>query len=288
MVDGPVVIALDGGEHSATTLQWGLAEAERREADVLLVRAWQEPYEVTPWGWYAPLGALGVDVEAQGYLDAQKARAAARYPRLRIEARAIQGAVVPALLAVAEGAQLLVIGSSGRADGSRLGSATGHVAAHAPVPVAVVRDAPADAPAGPVVVGVDGSAASLVAVRTAARAAQSRDVPLVLVHARPTVVDPYGTHDTPAPIPPQEAGAAHHAVARLAEDLRDEHPGLRVEVEVVEDHPAHALVTLSRSSDLVVVGCRGLGAFRGMLLGSVSHDVLRNASSSVLVSRSAS
>jgi len=287
MVDGPVVIALDGGAHSAHTLQWGLDEAERREADVLLVRAWQEPYEVTPWGWYAPLDALGIDQEAQRYLDAQKEHAAAHHPRLRIETCAIQGAVVPALLAVAEGAQLLVIGASGRPDGSRLGSVTGHVAAHAPVPVAVVRHAPGDAPAGPVVVGVDGSAASLVAARTAARQAQSRDVPLVLVHARPTVVDPYGTHDAPAPVTPDEAGAAHHAVARLAEELQEEHPGLRVEVEVVEDHPAHALAALSHRSDLVVVGCRGLGAFRGMLLGSVSHDVLRHASSSVLVSRAA-
>ncbi|QCB93536.1 universal stress protein [Cellulomonas shaoxiangyii] len=286
MLDGPVVIALDGGAHSAHTLRWGLDEAGRRDADVLLVRAWQAPSDLAAWGWYAPLD-LGLDLEAQRYLDAERERAAALHPRLRIETRAVQGPPVPALLAAAAGAQLLVLGSSARPDGSRLGSVTGHLAAHAPVPVAVVRHAPGAAPAGPVVVGVDGSAASLAAARTAAREARSRDVPLLVVHARRTVVDPYGTRDAPAPLLPDEAGPAHHAAARLAEDLREEHPGLRVEVEVVEDDPAHALAALSRRSELVVVGCRGLGAFRGMLLGSVSHDVLRNASSSVLVCRAA-
>ncbi|MBO0926598.1 universal stress protein [Cellulomonas sp. zg-ZUI199] len=285
VADGPVVIALDGGPHSAHTLRWGLQEAERRGADVLLVHAWQEPYEVSPLGWYAPFIPLGLDRDAQAYLDAQRERATAAHPGLRVDTRAVQGAAVPAILAAAEGAQLLVIGASGRADGSRLSSVAGHVAAHAPVPVAVVRQAAADGPAGPVVVGVDGSATSLAAARTAARAASSREVPLVLVHARPTVEDPYGTHDAPVPLPPDEAGAAHHAASRLAQDLREEHPGLQVDVEVVEDSPAHALAARSVGSDLVVVGCRGLGAFRGMLLGSVSHDVLRTAASSVLVGR---
>ena len=287
VADGPVVIALDGGAHSAHTLRWGLEEAERRGADVLLVHAWQEPYEITPLGWYAPLVDLGLDRGAQAYLDAEQARATTEHPGLRIATRAVQGAPVPALLAAAEGAQLLVIGASGRPDGSRLSSVAGHVAAHAPVPVAVVRRAAGDGPTGPVVVGVDGSTASLAAARTAARAALSRGVALVLVHARPTVGDPYVTHGAPVPLPPDEAGAAHHAASRLAEELREEHPGLQVDVEVVEDSPAHALAARSVGSDLVVVGCRGLGAFRGMLLGSVSHDVLRTAASSVLVGRAA-
>jgi nucleotide-binding universal stress UspA family protein len=56
-----------------------------------------------------------------------------------------------------------------------------------------------------------------------------------------------------------------------------------VRVELVDDRPAHALVDASMRSSLVVVGSRGLGAFRGMLLGSVSHEVVRNATGPVLV-----
>ena len=49
--------------------------------------------------------------------------------------------------------------------------------------------------------------------------------------------------------------------------------------------PAVALVDASRHADLLVVGSRGLGAFRGLLLGSVSHHLATHAHSSVVVVR---
>ena len=75
----------------------------------------------------------------------------------------------------------------------------------------------------------------------------------------------------------------HRAAQAVAARLRTEHPGLEVRVALLDDDPAHALVAASKDAVLVVVGSRGLGAFRGMLLGSVSADVVRNAASTVLV-----
>ena len=45
----------------------------------------------------------------------------------------------------------------------------------------------------------------------------------------------------------------------------------------------HALVAASRTAQLLVVGSRGFGAFRGMLLGAVSNEVVREAMPTVLV-----
>jgi len=51
------------------------------------------------------------------------------------------------------------------------------------------------------------------------------------------------------------------------------------------EHPGPALVTASETAGLVVVGARGMGGFRGLLLGSVSRHVLHNSKCPVAVVR---
>lgn len=63
------------------------------------------------------------------------------------------------------------------------------------------------------------------------------------------------------------------------------HPEVSIESELIALSPAEALVETSQNASLVVVGCRGRGAFTGMLLGSVSHEVLHRAHCSVAVVR---
>lgn len=286
--DRPVVVAVDGGAHSARTLRWGLAQAELLGADVQLIRAWQEPRELAPWGWTPTLDDWHLDRAAAGHLEEEQRRASVEHPARVVTARLLRGPEVPMLLAAAQDARLLVVGASARPEGGRLGPVAGHLATHAPCAVAVVRGGPDDEPpTGPVVVGVDGSDASVAAARTAAWEAVARGVALHVVHARPTVADPYGGWAAAPQIPAEQDDPTSRAADALADELRGEHPGLRVEVAVVDDGPAHALVERSRTAALVVVGCRGLGAFRGMLLGSVSHEVLRRATSTVLVARGA-
>lgn len=61
---------------------------------------------------------------------------------------------------------------------------------------------------------------------------------------------------------------------------------LEVEQSAVSDeHPAAALVRLSRGAALLVVGSHGLGGFVGLLLGSVSQQCVHHATCSVLVAR---
>ncbi|MDM7854122.1 universal stress protein [Cellulomonas alba] len=284
--DGPVVIALDGSLLSDRTLEWGLREAERRGADAVLVRAWTEPDEYALGGWFPTLGDTGDDGEAKDYLDAVLARETARRPDLRITSALLHGQVVPELRTQSDDAQLLVVGPG---PSRRPGHVAMHLAAHARCPVAVVRDHGESAPGaatgkvGAVVVGVDGSRASLGAAETAARAANARGAVLRLVHARPTSPAPFG----PDYVPPLSDNAAtdpaHRSARAVAESLLAHHPDLEVETVLVDEDPARAILAAARGAQLVVVGSRGLGAFRGMLLGSVSHEVVRDAACTVLV-----
>ncbi|MEI5672889.1 MULTISPECIES: universal stress protein [unclassified Nocardioides] len=144
-------------------------------------------------------------------------------------------------------------------------------------------------PAGTVVVGVDGSEGSARAVRWAATEAGLTRRPLTLVHAwtlnGSSWLDQAGIdHRTLA------AAIRDEAVGMLATvraGLLAERPALDLEVHrlVVEADPRDALEELSRSAAMVVVGSRGRGPVRSLLLGSVSVAVSRLAHCPVVVVR---
>lgn len=61
--------------------------------------------------------------------------------------------------------------------------------------------------------------------------------------------------------------------------LQSQHPGVAIEAEVIEGHPAYQLVKASDREDLLVVGSRVRGEFADVLLGSVSEYCVANARS---------
>ena len=76
--------------------------------------------------------------------------------------------------------------------------------------------------------------------------------------------------------------------ADLLNDVREvlgAEPGCEVTVHPVHAAAAPALIAASKRADLVVIGSRGLGGFRGLLLGSVSEQVVRHAECPVVVIR---
>ncbi|MEV0646297.1 universal stress protein [Phytomonospora sp. NPDC050363] len=119
----------------------------------------------------------------------------------------------------------------------------------------------------PIVAGVDGSPASVAAVRYAVRLAERRRAPLHLVHASQR---PAGGYDP----------------GELVERIRAEHPGLpAVHGGQVSGAAADVLIQLGRNAEITVVGARGHGGFAGLLLGSVGHTLLRHARGPVAVVR---
>ncbi|WP_406379821.1 universal stress protein [Streptomyces sp. NBC_01618] len=126
----------------------------------------------------------------------------------------------------------------------------------------------------PVIAAVDGSSHSREALDWAAREAVRRGLALVIVHARtPTRRDVRET---------QLRGAEElltRSVRRVGEIAPDLHPTTLAPL----DFPAAALTALSRDASLVVVGSRGLGGFRSLMLGSNSLATASMAKCPVVV-----
>lgn len=141
--------------------------------------------------------------------------------------------------------------------------------------------------AGSIVVGVDGSEASARAVLWAADQAGREKRSLTLVHGIYAVTPAY--YDATV-LDPREARAQLLAVGqKLLTDVREtveaEAPGVEVEEVLRLDDPRIVLLEASRHASMLVLGSRGLGTLRRLMLGSVSVAVARNAGCPVVVHR---
>jgi nucleotide-binding universal stress UspA family protein len=154
-----------------------------------------------------------------------------------------------------------------------------------------MTDTPAHAPAGPIVVGTDGSPPAKEAVIFALREAQLRGTGLRAVCAydyTPARYTGYGWMAVPegdGGLYEQLHDVARQAVADTVKELRRSLGGPRVEVEIVAEagRPAQVLLDASKDACLLVVGTRGSGAWGRLALGSTSTEVVHHAHLPVVV-----
>jgi nucleotide-binding universal stress UspA family protein len=282
----PVVVGVDGSSDSWRGLAWAAREAEAQHRALRIVHAWEVP---VPGYVPVPETIELVRAAAQLVVDEALVKVGEWAPGLAVSARLVHGTPARVLLDEGRDAAVVVLGSHGRGGFARLvmGSTSGAVAAHAAAPVVVVRgdDHAAAWRAGPVIVGLDGSALSDHALEFAFQAASRRGGVLRAVHAwnRP---DPL-TDETRALL---DEGAARIEEAKLAlaESLagwQAQYPDVTVRHTVADAHPVAAMLGEGADAALVVVGSRGRGGFTGLLLGSVSRGVLLHASCPVAVVR---
>ncbi len=132
-----------------------------------------------------------------------------------------------------------------------------------------------------VVVGVDGSACSVEALREGLRQARADRVPVLAVTAW---LDPVVLGGYPATSGLDWQTSAQHRQAAALDALGDD--AADVQRVVTHGGTAHVLLDAVGPDDLLVVGSRGHGGFAGMLLGSVSQHVVAHAPCPVLVVRS--
>lgn len=142
---------------------------------------------------------------------------------------------------------------------------------------------------GRVVVGVDGSETAKKAARWAAREAELRGMKLELVSAWeiPTYSYAYG-HGFAAISEEMLKSLAERAEGHLAaalEEARAEARDVQMETIAAEGQAANVLLEVSKGADLLVVGSRGLGGFRELLLGSVSQQCAHHSSCPVVIVR---
>lgn len=199
-----------------------------------------------------------------------------------------------AILDAASGASSVVMGSRGLGSLAELvvGSTSFAVATHAEVPVVVVRSPSAEtagADAARVVVGVDGSDSSEKALQYALDEAAVRGTGVTAVRAwRAAFFDGLSAKGGAIPAHVEDAVVVPTEITALRESLEPwlaKYPDVDVRQEVVHAEAADALSAASAGAALMVVGSRGRGGFRSLLLGSVSHAVLHHANCPVAVVR---
>lgn len=128
-----------------------------------------------------------------------------------------------------------------------------------------------------IVVGVDGSPGAREALDYALQEARLRGADVRVVAAWQVPSAAYaGTYGLGGPeLLSELEQAARDNVARALEAAAVD--DVEVRTTVREGSPAHVLLEEAADADLLVVGSRGLGGFRGLLLGSVSQQCAHHA-----------
>jgi nucleotide-binding universal stress UspA family protein len=285
--DRPIVVGVDGSAASDAALDWAMEEAASDDRPLRLVTAYSFSMADT-----APVATpIWEDLQraAETTVAAAAARVRAKAPTVEVITDVRRGAASAAILDAAKDAAVVVVGSRGHRPlrDALLGSTARQVATHAPCPTVLVRDLPDRAPASPrrVVVGTDGSPTSDDALAYAFEQADVRGCELMVVRAWWLDLSGEGRVQLASTTAEQLEDTYRAALARQVADLTKRYRYVDVYQDVVRDDPATALVRLSAGADLLVVGSRGRGGFRSLLLGSVSHRVLQLAECPVVVVR---
>jgi len=289
-VTRPVVVGVDGSAGSRRAVSWAADTARRVGSPLLLVHAWVWPLYHVDLGPVpgAPAGS-GLQAQADQILadavGAVRATETAGGGGLVVATRLVTGAAAPMLVGLSHDARMLVVGSRGLGGftGLLLGSVGSAITAHAACPVAVVRGE--ETIGGPVVVGVDGSPASLVALAAAWDEAVARDATLRVVHAWGLPGLGSLPRQAYADLVRSAIHDAHHLLDRAEDQVRAGRAPVKRERHLGDRGAAKELVDASQGAQLVVVGTHGDGALRGLLLGSTTQAVLHHAHCPVLVAR---
>jgi len=132
-----------------------------------------------------------------------------------------------------------------------------------------------------VVVGVDGSDPSKLALRWAARIAAAEDahIDAVMAWQMPTLA-----YASIGPIVDMQ-NAMEEALRHAVDDVFGEQRPSGMQLRTIQGGGAPVLLDASRDALMVVVGSRGRGGFAGLLLGSVSAKVAEHAECTVLIVR---
>ena len=290
-VANSVVVGVDGSEGSFEALIWATHHAQRAGLPLQVITITEIPAVYTAAGVPAlPLGSTfdslvlqGVDINNRAIDDAL-----AFDLGITVSGQAIVGTPVVNLVEATPPGDVLVVSATSQK--TRMTDVLGSVAtgvvhrAHGPV-VVVHGPVPHDAPLKRIVVGIDGHDESKTAVHWACALAAASGAALDVVHAWEY---PYRTKDAVfgSPQADMQRDATEFTESLIA-GLSDADRAAISTTHVLEGLTADVLVDTAKDADLVVVGSRGRGGVRSLLLGSVSRKVVQHASCTVAVVPSA-
>lgn len=340
-----VTVGIDGSRESLAAAEWAAREARLRVLPLRLVNVWELVPE--PMGRAPVPGAQTLDAETLGAETATrsgreegdgagerdgpargvhketgigKALADAadgirlHHPGVDVGVEQLTGRATEVLVEVAQGAELMVLGSRGLSGiaGFLLGSVGLHVVAHTERPVVLVRagaggadehapgaaassvdsatassavSSAAGASFRPVVLGLDTAHPDPTLIRFAFEAAASRGTGLRILHDWSPPARS-GLWERPEPGADLDAGPGRVEAAALTEVLqpwRQEFPGVEAVAESRRGKAVDHLLEASLDASLIVVGRRVRRSPLGAHIGPVAHGVLHHAQVPVAV-----
>lgn len=278
-----LVVGYDGSPASDAAARFALALALRTDATVTLLHAGP-----TPWAGAADRRLSEAAEQVVAYEREWYARLCAFEEEGPVTARIERGNPAGALIAAAleTAADLVLIGSrgAGRVRGALMGSVSSQLLSHAPCSVMVFRDAtPTPGLPRAVVVGVDGSPSALHAVAIGQVLAAAMGARLVLVHAYDARVT-FGSHPSQA----MADLARRHGREVLSEARGVAHAPFDTELVQGDASTVLTEACVKLGPAVLVVGSRGLGGFKELLLGSTARWLAGSAPCPVVVARAAS
>jgi nucleotide-binding universal stress UspA family protein len=301
-----IVVGIDGSDGARAAAAWAASEALRRQAPITLVSCYDIPIYGEPAGFAAEaVTARVAEIKADHDRMLSEAQLIIHDIAESVEVNVVAtlDAALPGLTAAATAKDLLVVGATGQTGrfGELFGSVATGVSHYSRCPVVVVHATPrtaqtsADLTGGDrsgtvparamtrIIVGVDGSAAGHDALRWAYDEAAMAKAELTVVHSW---IYPYVGLRTGVSEPREEMKLdAMRELKACVDTLAPLHDDVKVHATLAEGSPAECLIQAAADADLVVVGSRGRGGLKAMLLGSVSRAVLQHAPCPVAVIR---
>jgi nucleotide-binding universal stress UspA family protein len=281
-----VLMATDGSADARGAVEWLLQAPLPADARISVIGAMPVPvaYEALKMAW-SELRKQASDVVEQA-----RRRLAERWPE--VTGRVVEGDAREVILHAAEDerADLIVVGARGLGAVATflLGSVSLDVARQAPCPVLVCKGTPRRTRS--IIVAVDGSDHARAALRFVCRLPLASDVSLRLVSVAeplrfPSTAPSIATPHLRAAMENYEDESRRRLDDVLAAAVAEVPDGTDVSTATAIGPLAPSILAEAdkHASDLIVVGARGLGAVKRVLLGSVSEAVLRHATCPVLV-----
>lgn len=275
-VHGHIAVGVDGSMASAAALRWAARTAQLHSRPLHVIATVDWPFPAVTYGVRSRTwtdGALATDCRSAVAVAVAIGQRLA--PAVPVSGEVAAGSPAAVLASESARASMVVIGGRHpRLTEWLPGSLAPYLAARAECPIVTVppRWDGGGLERGPVVVGVDGSELANLAAGFAFEEAARRGAPLIAVRVHP---DRAGDVDS--------ASAQRLRLSRSVRRWQPAYPDVDARKQIATGSPVDALLEASTGGQLLVVGSRGLGAVRGLLLGSVSLRLLHRAACPVAI-----
>ena len=264
-MSGSVIVGFDGSEGSTLALRWAAQAAKDRGRMLEVITTWTMPASDLGIGSAATLQEELVDeLRAEARVANDEGVQLAADMGANATGETEIGRTAATLVKRSREAALVVVGSHGAGGltGFLLGSVSRQVATHAKCPTVAGANEWAFEQAS-----FAGASLRVLHTWEIPPTWSMVDVPS---YEPEVLIREYGN---------TELRETSEAIA----GFQEQYPDVKVRQEVMKGSPVKALVKASETAALLIVGSRGLGGFRGLLLGSVSHAVVHKAACSVAV-----